>query len=173
MAYSGLRFETHLGPAACLRPLPTVAFVTEHLKSISRLFMWYLNWKTTFFGASSPLVGGGEGQAQDKSSGVGLSGMVCGWANFKSHPITPITIMGYLMKPTDKEREGKDKPNGGLTGIITREEYSAIMSGLATLASELEHLPRLLEAEKRLRRLEYLMMILVGLLLAVIVLRTG
>jgi predicted nucleic acid-binding Zn ribbon protein len=47
------------------------------------------------------------------------------------------------------------------------------MSGLATLASELEHLPRLLEAEKRLRRLEYLMMILVGLLLAVIVLKTG
>jgi hypothetical protein len=77
------------------------------------------------------------------------------------------------MKPTDKKKEGEDKPTGGLTGIITREEYSALMSGLATLASELEHLPRLLEAEKRLRRLEYLMMILVGLLLAVIVLKTG
>ena len=81
--------------------------------------------------------------------------------------------MGYPMKPTDKKKEGEDKPAGGLTGIITREEYSALMSGLATLASELEHLPRLLEAEKRLRRLEYLMMILVGLLLAVIVLKTG
>jgi hypothetical protein len=108
-----------------------------------------------------------------KSPGVGLSGMVCGWDNFKSHPITPIMIKGYLMKPIGKERERENKPTGGLTGIITREEYSALMSGLATLASELEHLPRLLEAEKRLRRLEYLMMILVGLLLVVMLVRTG
>jgi hypothetical protein len=77
------------------------------------------------------------------------------------------------MKPTGKKKEGENKPAAGLTGIITREEYSALVSGLATLGSELEHLPRLLEAEKRLRRLEYLMMILVGLLLAVMLARTG
>jgi hypothetical protein len=99
--------------------------------------------------------------------------MGCDWDNFKSHPITPITIKGYPMEPTGKDRERENKPTGGLTGIITREEYSALMSGLATLASELEHLPRLLEAEKRLRRLEYLMMILVGLLLVVMLVRTG
>jgi hypothetical protein len=77
------------------------------------------------------------------------------------------------MKPLDKDRERENKPTGGLTGIITREEYSALMSDLATLASELEHLPRLLEAEKRLRRLEYLLIILVGLLLVVMLMRTG
>jgi hypothetical protein len=99
--------------------------------------------------------------------------MGCGWDNFKSLPITPITIKGYLMKPMGKDREMENKSSGGLSGIVTREEYSALMSGLATLASELEHLPRLLEAEKRLRRFEYLMMILVGLLLVVMLARTG
>ena len=77
------------------------------------------------------------------------------------------------MEPTGKDRERENKLAGGLTGIITREEYSALMSGLAAQASELEHLPRLLEAEKRLRRLEYFMMILVGLLLVVMLVRTG
>ena len=77
------------------------------------------------------------------------------------------------MKPTGKDREREIISTGGPTGIITREEYSALMSGLATLASELDHLPRLLEAEKRLRRIEYLMMALVGLLLVVMLVRTG
>jgi hypothetical protein len=99
--------------------------------------------------------------------------MGCDWGNFKSHPITPITIKGCLMKPLGKDREKENKSTGGPTGIITREEYSALMSGLATLASDLEHLPRLLKAEKRLRRLEYLMMILVGLLLVMMLVRTG
>jgi hypothetical protein len=99
--------------------------------------------------------------------------MGCGWGNFKSHSITPITIKGYLIKPMGNDREREIKSTGGPTGIITQEEHSALLSGLATLASELEHLPRLLEAEKRLRRLEYLMMILVGLLLVVMLMRTG
>jgi hypothetical protein len=77
------------------------------------------------------------------------------------------------MKPMGKDRGRENKSTGGPTGLITREEYSALMSGMTTLASELEHLPRLLEAEKRLRRLEYLMMILVGLLLVVMLVRTG
>jgi hypothetical protein len=77
------------------------------------------------------------------------------------------------MKPMGKDRGRENKSTGGPTGLITREEYSALMSGITTLASELEHLPRLLEAEKRLRRLEYLMMILVGLLLVVMLVRTG
>jgi hypothetical protein len=77
------------------------------------------------------------------------------------------------MEPTGKDSQGENKFTGGPTGIITREEYRALMSDLATLASELEHLPRLLEAEKRLRRLEYLMIILVGVLLVVLLMRTG
>ena len=77
------------------------------------------------------------------------------------------------MKPMGKDRGRENKSTGGPTGLITREENSALMSGMTTLASELEHLPRLLEAEKRLRRLEYFMMILVGLLLVVMLVRTG
>jgi hypothetical protein len=53
--------------------------------------------------------------------------------------------------------------------IITREEYEALMSELAQ-KTELGHASPLTPAEEKLRRLEFKMMILTGLILTVFIL---
>jgi hypothetical protein len=53
--------------------------------------------------------------------------------------------------------------------IITREEYDALMSELA-LESEPEHVAPSTEADEKIRKLEFNMMVLVGLILVVFIL---
>ncbi len=74
------------------------------------------------------------------------------------------------MQTMDQDRVRELNFAVGPTPIITREEYHALMSGLATSESELEHLPRLLQAEAQVKRLEFILMILAGLLLIVFML---
>jgi hypothetical protein len=53
--------------------------------------------------------------------------------------------------------------------IITREEYDALMSELA-LESEPEHVAPISETDDKVRKLEFNMMVLVGLILVVFIL---
>lgn len=53
--------------------------------------------------------------------------------------------------------------------IITREEYAALMSELA-LESEPDHIAPISETDKKVRKLEFNMMVLVGLILVVFIL---
>jgi hypothetical protein len=61
----------------------------------------------------------------------------------------------------------KTMPSAGR--IITREEYDALMSEL-TLESEPEHVGPMSEAAEKVRKLEFNMMVLVGLILVVFIL---
>ena len=56
--------------------------------------------------------------------------------------------------------------------IITREEYEALMSELA-LESEPEHVAPISETDEKVRKLEFNMMVLVGLILVVFILCMG
>ncbi|MGA9754090.1 MAG: hypothetical protein WBV23_03010 [Desulfobaccales bacterium] len=78
------------------------------------------------------------------------------------------------MKGSDLDRGGEHKSSFGLRGIITPEEYGALMSGLASIESELEYLPKILAAEAQVKRIEFILIIQVGILMAVFLLfRTG
>ncbi len=74
------------------------------------------------------------------------------------------------MKASDLDRGGERKSSFGLRAIITPEEYGALMSGLANLESELEYLPKILAAEAQVKRLEFMLIIQVGILMAVFLL---
>ena len=78
------------------------------------------------------------------------------------------------MKAADLDWGGEHKSSFGLRGIITPEEYGALMSGLANIESELEYLPKILAAEAQVKRIEFMLIIQVGILVAVFLLcRTG
>jgi hypothetical protein len=112
-----------------------------------------------------------------KSSGFGLkiswppTLTVLDSSTFKSQIIMPIRIMGGVpMKATDLDRGGEHKSSFGLRAIVTPEEYGALMSGLANLESELKYLPKILATEAQVKRLEFMLIIQVGLLMAVFLL---
>lgn len=58
--------------------------------------------------------------------------------------------------------------------IITREEYDAIMSEVANMEAGHKDAEKLMQVEKRVRRLEFCVLILVGFVLVFFILgRTG
>jgi hypothetical protein len=73
------------------------------------------------------------------------------------------------MKSAEINRDRGKLPNCGRAGILTPEEYGALMDGLADLSAEVEYLPRVLAAEEHLTRLTMALMIQAGLLMAVLV----
>jgi hypothetical protein len=77
---------------------------------------------------------------------------------------------GELMQSIEIHCGREQKSLCGLGDIITREEYGALMSGLANLESELENLPKILAAEKQVKKLQYFLLVQLGLLIAVFLL---
>jgi hypothetical protein len=74
-----------------------------------------------------------------------------------------------VMKTAEINRDREQLPRWGRSGVLTPEEYRALMDGLAGMEAEVEHLPRVLAAEEHLRRLTFTLMIQVGLLLALLI----
>jgi hypothetical protein len=76
------------------------------------------------------------------------------------------------MSTEDRDR-GRQETPAPADPVISREEYNALMSSLEAMAAELEYLPSLLRLERRLRRLEFVMIILVGLILLIFMVCRG
>ncbi|MFZ5447931.1 MAG: hypothetical protein ACOZFS_04765 [Thermodesulfobacteriota bacterium] len=67
----------------------------------------------------------------------------------------------------------KPEPKCVQRTIIEREEYEALMSGFPTRAEEMKPTSDCREIEEKFRRIEFCMMIIVGLVLVVYILCKG